>query len=185
MEDIKKERLSYARVNEMLRARMRREATILGIGFAIEVLLIVCLLLCCSYLEWHPLAVAQTAVAAALFIVVLGFWLRCYLKARALVKNVRYRIVTDTLSHVAHNCRARFGDVNYKMLINGRSFGAKCLTEVWFDTYGCVRVSPSALRYPFAGEPYYLVVTDEAPNEILHFFDAKYYELKEDAPSLR
>jgi len=74
--------------------------------------------------------------------------------------------------------------MNYKMLLRGNFFGRRYLTEVWFQIYGCVRVAPVALRYSLAGELYYLVVTNEAPYEVLYFFDAKYYELKENAPML-
>lgn len=183
--EITKERLSYARVNEILRARLRRELVILSVMNAEEVLLLGCMLLCCHYLEWHPLAIAMTAFGFCLMAWASGFWYVNYFKARALVKNARYRIVTDTLSHVVEDRYVRPRDMNYKRLLSGNVFGGRYLTEVWFNTYGCVRVSSTALRYPFPGELYYLVVTDEAPYEVIRFFDAKYYDLKEDAPAVR
>ena len=184
MEDIKKEKISYERVGEILRARLRREGKMLGLLCGAEIFLQVLLVLCCAEVKWHPVAIVLTVLTAALVSPIFVFWFVCYRKASVLVKNGRYRVVCDTLSHIVPDCRANYEDMNYKMLLRGNFFGRRYLAEVWFQIYGCVRVAPTALRYPFAGEPYYLVVTDEAPYEVLYFFDAKYYAWKEEAPRL-
>lgn len=56
---------------------------------------------------------------------------------------------------------------------------------MWFHTHGFVRISPARLWYFFVDEPYYLVVSNGTPNEVICFFDAKYYEWKEEMPALR